>query len=346
MPKPRNKENRGLPMRWQWTRGAYYYRVPEDLKHKWDGKDKFRLGKTLPEAFKVWASRINHLDKAQTIDELFDRYALEVVPTKAPRTRIDNLLQIRTLRKVFGAMPLESIKPVVVYRYVDKRSAKIAARREVALLSHALTKAVEWGYIDRHPFKGEVRFTGEKNRDRYVEDWEIAEIMALQPKRKGDTITVVQAYIRLKLLIGLRRGDLLRLTVSHLKDDGIHIKTSKTGKAVIFAWSDELRAAVDACKAARPRHIAPWLFCTRRGESYLNEATGGAEGWSSLWDRFMRRAMAETGIKERFTEHDLRAKAGSDAESTERASALLTHASTGITKRVYRRKAEVVQPLK
>jgi integrase len=81
------------------------------------------------------------------------------------------------------------------------------------VLSHAFTKAVEWGFIDRHPFKGEVRLEGEKARIRYVEDWEIVECLALIPKRKAGSVLAVQAYIRLKLLTGMRRGDLLRLTL-------------------------------------------------------------------------------------------------------------------------------------
>jgi hypothetical protein len=53
-------------------------------------------------------------------------------------------------------MALTAVKPRLrVYQYVDRSSAKTAAKREVEILSHALTKAVEWGYIDRHPFKGE-----------------------------------------------------------------------------------------------------------------------------------------------------------------------------------------------
>lgn len=71
------------------------------------------------------------------------------------------------LRKVFGALPL------LLYQCVDRRDAGVAAHREIELLSHAFTKAVEGGYIDWHPFKGEVRLQGEAPRTRCVEDWEI-----------------------------------------------------------------------------------------------------------------------------------------------------------------------------
>ena len=61
---------------------------------------------------------------------------------------------------------------------------------------------------------------------------------------------------------------------------------------------------------------------------------------------FMSRLLEETRITERFTEHDLRAKCASDAESLGRAQQLLGHADSRITERVYRRKPEIVRPLR
>ena len=72
--------------------------------------------------------------------------------------------------------------------------------------------------------------------------------------------------------------------------------------------------------------------------------TGDARGWSSMWQRFMARLLKETAIKERFTEHDLRAKVASDAESLERARQLLAHADSRITQRVYRRRPDRIKP--
>ena len=56
--------------------------------------------------------------------------------------------------------------------------------------------------------------------------------------------------------------------------------------------------------------------------------------------------MEETKVEERFTEHDLRAKCASDAETLEHARQLLSHADGKITERVYRRKPEFVKPLR
>ena len=106
-------------------------------------------------------------------------------------------------------MPLLPFRPQLVYQYVDARSkkkkdpetgkltgGKIAAHREMELLSHAYTKAVEWGYIEHHPFKGEVRLEGESPRERYVEDWEVIEALSLEPKRKSGSVLMIQAYLR------------------------------------------------------------------------------------------------------------------------------------------------------
>lgn len=362
MPKPRNPENKGLPARWQCIHGAYYYQVPVGLEALWDGKKKFRLGKTLPEAYKVWADRVGSTDKAQTVNQLLDRYAIEVIPKKAPKTRESNTLALTGLRKSFGAMPLTGVKPQHVYRYVDARSKKktnedgkivggrTVAHRETEVLSHAFTKAVEWGYIDRHPFKGEMRLEGEPPRTRYVEDWEVVECLALPTMRKKGSVLAIQAYMRIKLLTGLRRGDLLRLQMADLADDGIHVTPHKTanttGKAVIYEWTAELREAVAMAKAARPVHITPWLFCNKFGKGYLDEETGDAHGWDSMWQRFLARVIKETKVKEHFTEHDLRAKCASDAETLEHARALLSHADASTTDRIYRRKAERVKPLR
>jgi len=348
-PRKRNPENRGLPSRWRYTHGAYYYQVPPGMEDHWDGKKMFRLGKTLPEAYRTWAERIDLSSSARTIGDLLERYANEVIPTKAKSTHADQLRSCKRLMAVFGAMAIESLKPVHVYQYLDRRgrTARTSANREVALLSHAYTKAIEWGLTETHPIKGKVRKLGTPPRTRYVEDWEIIEALSLPARQSRGSVRMLQAYIKLKLLTGLRRADLLRITVHDLKEDGIHVTPGKTagssGKRIIYQWTDELRDVIEECKAVRPVHISKFIFCNRRGQCYIG-ANGRASSFDSLWQRFMSRLLAETKITERFTEHDLRAKAGSDAESADRARQLLAHSSADLTRKVYRRKPEVVTP--
>lgn len=350
MPRARKPENAGLPKRWRHTHGGYYYQVPVGHESAWGGKRMFRLGATLSEAYSVWAEKLTKIENIKTVAELLDRYALEVIPKKKVTTQAHNRVAINPVRAAFGSMGLMDIKPRHVYQYIERRGGKTGAKREMEILSHALTKAVEWGYIDRHPFKGEVRLTGDKARTRYIEDWEVVEFLSLVPKRKSGSVLAAQAYIRVKLLTGMRRGDLLRLTMSDLKDDGIHVEPGKTadstGKRQIIGWSEELCAAVALAKSARPVKFSPFLFCNRSGDGYFDEETGRAGGWESLWRNFAARVMAETKVTERFTEHDMRAKCASDASTLEHARTLLAHADGAITDRVYRRRPEFVKPLR
>lgn len=358
----RGKHLAGLPTGWRILHNAYYYKVPSKLAAHWDGKSTFRLGKTLTEAYKTWSDRLLSRENAKTIGQLLDRYLAEVVPEKDVSSQPTQVIQVRQLRSTFGEMPLISLKPKHVYQYVEKRKVKYrdekgrlrggmtAAERETEILSHAFTKAVEWGYIDRHPFKGEVRITGgNKPRTRYVEDWEILECAKVTSRQKKGSVLVINAYIQLKIITGMDRGDLLRLKMCDLKEDGIHNVRGKTenstGKGTIYVWTPELKAAVDLALATRPK-VSDFLFCTRKGTGYYNEATGRCDGWKGMWATFMDKLIKQTTVTERFTEHDLRAKAASDAETLDQAQALLAHANPATTERIYRRKKVTVKPLK
>jgi len=353
MPRKRNPENRGLPPRWRYYHGAYYYHVPPGLEARWDGKKQFRLGSSLAEAHRAWASRVEEPGDIRTLDQLLDRYAREVVPTKAPATRPHNLAAIRRLRAVFGALAVGDFRPIHAYQYRDRRgnTAPTAANRELEVLSHALTKAIEWGLREDHPMiEGKFRKLATPPRTRYVEDWEIVEALKLPARRKRGSVRMVQAYIKVKLVSGKRRAEMLRLKVADIGTDTVrwHLSktTKKTGQALQdMELSEELRMALQEALEARPVDVGPYVFCNRRGEPH-GKPDGSANGFDSIWQRFMDRLLGETKITERFTEHDLRAKCGSDAESLERAREILAHASSATTRRIYRRKPDRVRPLR
>jgi integrase len=349
-PRKRKPENRGLPTRWCIRHGAYYYQVPPGMEDHWDGKKLFRLGKTLAQAHIAYAGRIQtQSGTLRTIGQLLDRYVAEVVPTKAAKTQIDNQAAIRRLRSVFGHMPVGEFEPVHAYGYRDRRGkqAPTACNRELEVLSHAFTKAVEWGIRKDHPMiEGKFRKLKTTPRSRYIEDWEVAEILRMQPRRHRGSVRMIQAYLRVKLLTGRRKKELLTLRMNDVQADGLHFRLAKdkVNRNVVIEWSEELKAAVDDAVLARPI-LSPYLFCTRDGECYYHD-NGKTPAWNSMWQRFMDRVLKETKIAERFTEHDLRAKAGSDAESLERARQLLAHTTAGTTQRVYRRKPETIKPLR
>ena len=84
-----------------------------------------------------------------------------------------------------------------------------------------------------------------------------------------------------------------------------------------------------------------YLFATREGQPYI-KADGSTSGFDSIWQRYMRNALKEGVISERFTEHDLRTKRASEM-SLKDAQALLRHTNPDTTRRNYRVLDEVIR---
>jgi integrase len=153
------------------------------------------------------------------------------------------------------------------------------------------------------------------------------------------------AYINLKLLIGCRKSDMLSIKLSDLTDEGIFVQPKKTahstGEAMIYEWDQELRQAVDTVRSQHRKVSSIWLFHNRKGQPYIKE-DGTTSGFDSIWQRFIKKALAETDLQERFREHDLRAKTASDID-LEHAQQLLGHSNAAITQKVYRRRPKLVK---
>ena len=147
------------------------------------------------------------------------------------------------------------------------------------------------------------------------------------------------AYRDFRLLTGLRRCNILRIKRNHIQDDGIHIHISKSKKAILIEWSNLLKEAVRNIRQLDRPVTGMHLFTTRKGQPYSDG------GFLSIWQRKMRKAIKDGIIKERFWDHDIRAKTGSDSINLQQASELLAHADKKITERYYRRKEQKVRPL-
>ena len=112
---------------------------------------------------------------------VFDRFALEIIPTKAPRTQLDYRKQLPLLRAVFGEVPPREITATHVFEYRNARGQQsvVQANREKSLLSSVMTKAVEWGVVGNNPCK-QVPRLAEKKRERYIADHEYSSVYALR----------------------------------------------------------------------------------------------------------------------------------------------------------------------
>lgn len=344
----KRKTNKHLPRRWTIHHGAYYFMVPPGAEEHWDGKKKFRLGKTELEAYKTWAARIDREQTdIRTVGRLLERYLLEHVPTLSPSTQRGYRAQIKPLKLFFGEMSLADVEPHHVYEFIDARSkaSPRGAGQAVKILQHAYKKARQWGAGNLpNPCQG-IRVKKGK-RTRYVEDWELQCVYNV-------CNPTLRAFINIAVMTGLRKKDILELKLMDVRHpQGIRLTTSKTAENKIIFWTEELRAAVAQAEALRrPRTwangktVTPvqsiYLFSTRNGDCYMNEDEESS-GFDSMWQRAVKKALEETELKAPFTMHDLRAKCASDIEEGH-AQRLLGHKSAAQTAE-YRRKPRGVMP--
>lgn len=348
MPRTRtNKKNKQLPKHWTWHHGSIYYVVPVSKRDRFDNS-KIRLGKTLQEAHRSFSEMLDaHEDHdIVTINDLVDRYQLETLPKNAHGTQENKRRSFSYIRAGLGSWPIDVIEPHHVYSFHatrEKQSGNRSARGDIEVLRHLYTKAVEWGVVKRHPFKGEIQIAKNPPRDRYVTDQELSLFLQCYATPK------IRAYVKLKMLTGLAKQDLLCLRLEDIQQDGLHAHRRKTkSKQKIYQWDDdgELLAAIDEIKLNHSKnHIGSmWLFHTAKGKGYYpvsadGSAAGKPSGFNSIWQRCMKK-YKEDG-NEGFSEHDLRAKVASDNDLSH-AQELMDHAQPEITERIYRRAPKTI----
>jgi integrase len=138
----------------------------------------------------------------------------------------------------------------------------------------------------------------------------------------------------------MRRGDILKLRLDQITNDGIWIKQSKTGAKQLYEWSNGLIEVVDRAKALKRPIRGLYLFCTRQGQPYSDT------GFKAMWNRVQVK-WADTG-GERCTFHAIRAKALTDAKRMGMdAQSLAGHATSAMTEHyIKQREFKRVVPLR
>lgn len=324
----RRKTNLHLPPRMYLYRGkrkTTYYTITAD-------NERINLGHDLTEAKRKLLEIEEGRPVAGTIGELIVRYMAEVSPKKAPRTHKDEIASAKLLADVFGKMNPSDLRPVHVAKYLDMRgkTAPVRANREKSLLSHMFSMAMRWGIVDSNPCRGVARNT-ETPRDRFVTDTELADFCKYS-EEQGETGKLLAETARLAYLTGQRRGDLLKLRLDQLTDDGILITQAKTRARVLIEWTPLLRQCVSNLRAL-PRPVSGmFLICNRSGQPYTDS------GFKAMWGRVMA-TWGEAG-NIRFTFHDLRAKAITRmVEDGRQARDLSGHKTDAMVNKVYDRRS-------
>jgi integrase len=314
----RRKYDRHLPQRVYCDHGTYWFR-PKDAK-------PVNLGRDLAEALSRYGAIIGPVWSGRTLGDVVDRYRVEVLALKrSAQTRLNEGAALDRLKRVFGHMLPDNVIQTHLYRYADERvgpkgqKAPEAARHEIVLLGHVYKKAIRWGVATTNPVRGIERFERKPKRPPV----QLAEVMRVRELANER----MRVAIDLAVCLGTRRGDLLTLKRSNLADEGIFFTQSKTERAQLIVWSDDLREIVARCKALKPQIPGEYLIRTRAGKPYTRA------GFSANWQRLMAKHVAAGGQRFRF--HDLRRVSADGATTLEEARDRLGHASADTTARFY-----------
>ena len=207
------------------------------------------------------------------------------------------LLDARLL-PAFGAKPLDRITAAQVRRWFDAFSGTAPgnANHALNLFRQIVNYALSCGHVDKNPAQG-VRPNRSARLTRFLSRGEIARLHKALDGHEGRRSEAQADIIRLLLLTGCRRNEILRLCWSEVRGDMLILVDSKTGPRKI-----PLNAQARRILERQPRASSPFVF-----PSPLDPQQPCSENLP-LWYRIRR----EAGIED-VRLHDLRHTLASQA---------------------------------
>ena len=206
------------------------------------------------------------------------------------KTGYRSLLSGRIL-PAFGSKPLDRIAPARVREWFDdySRTAPTNANRALKLLRQIMNFAIARGYVDANPTRGIAR-NRRRPLTRFLSREEIARLHRALDGETREGQRAQADIVRLLLLTGCRKSEIVRLRWSEVQGDMLVLAESKTGPRKV-----PLNAPARCILERQPRDGSAFVF-----PSPLDpDRPRGRE--LSLW----RRVRKETGIED-VRLHDLR----------------------------------------
>ena len=191
----------------------------------------------------------------------------------------------------FAGRPIAAIDRQEVQRWFARlRATPVAADRSMPILSVIMTEAERTGLRPEgsNPCRGIKRYR-RKGRERFLSDDEVgrlSERLAAHESRYPEQA----ALIRLLLLTGCRKSEILTLQWSDYRDGNLFLRDSKTGPRTVWL-SGPARAVLDGLER-KGRRVFP--------------ASRGDRSRSTAWlECFWKRVRAEAALEDVHL-HDLR----------------------------------------
>ena len=221
-------------------------------------------------------------------ETVFRRYA----QVWKPRTLSVNRSYLRRqILPRFAEMSIADITRSDVRRwFASLRATPVAADRSMPILSVIMSEAERMGLRPEgsNPCRGIPRYR-RKGRERFLSDAEIGHLAAILAVH-ADARPLEVAAVRLLLLTGYRKNEVLTLRWTDYREGRLLLPDSKTGPRTV--WLS--RAACGVLN--RIERTSEWVFPTRRGNG-----SGGPMGLNRFWQR----VRCEAGLSD-VRLHDLR----------------------------------------
>ena len=230
-------------------------------------------------------------------EEWLPEYRRRCAPSSC---RSVNRVLDRQLTPAFGGLPLDAIRRIDVERWFDaySRTAPSGANKALEMLGQIMNAALAVGLVGTAPVKGIAKNPRPK-LTRFLSAEEIERLYRVldrlvteRPSRQPQADVV-----RLLLLTGCRRGEILKLRWSEVNGDRLDLAHTKTGPQRVW-----LSQTAQAILARQPRAASPYVFPSPRyPDKPLSDTL-------HLW----RRARKEAGLDD-VRLHDLRHTVASQA---------------------------------
>jgi integrase len=204
-----------------------------------------------------------HVERAApTVPDLWERYRLEHLPTKAARSQKDEtMMWEQIVLPRFGKMKVAAISHEDIddlHRDITTiRGTPIRANRMVEVLRKAFNLSIRWKWRTDNPASG-VRRNPEEKRNRYLNKVEVA---ALARALQDHSEPVSANAIKLLMLTGARRGEVLGATWATFDlENGIWTKPSAHTKQRKLHRVPLSRHAVRLLEEIKETAKGPYVF--------------------------------------------------------------------------------------
>lgn len=206
------------------------------------------------------------LDKKNTQNIEFSKFAEEYIELYAKNNKKSwetDLQRIKPLKEFFSGKLLHQIDSLMVEAYKAKRKENLSyatVNRELALLKHIFTIAIQWGKAEDNPVKKVKLFRENNERVRFLEKEEAERLVK-------NCNGYLKRIVIIALNTGMRKGEILSLKWQDIDYNRgiIYVRDTKNGEKKELPMNELVKQAL----IRQPKHKdSSYVFCNRNGQPF------------------------------------------------------------------------------